>query len=78
MADIPKILTKPSPPSPHDASLITDNKPKRGVGLDFVRDTAPEPGEVTELADGVFWLRFSLPMTGLNHINLYALRDGDG
>ncbi|MGB3456159.1 MAG: MBL fold metallo-hydrolase, partial [Litorimonas sp.] len=72
----PSILKKKSPPSPHDASLLPAGK--RGVGLDFVTDDVPQPGEVRELAEGVFWLRFALPMTGLNHINLYAIRDGDG
>ena len=46
--------------------------------LDFIVDSAPEPGSVTEVADGVFWLRFALPMKGLDHINLWALKDGDG
>ena len=45
--------------------------------LSFITDEAPETGAVTEIADGVFWLRFSLPMTGLNHINLYLLKDRD-
>jgi len=46
--------------------------------LRFIRDDAPDTGAVSEIADGVFWLRFSLPMTGLDHINLYVLKDGDG
>ena len=45
--------------------------------LTFFTDTAPDVGEVTEIVDGVFWLRMSLPMAGLDHINLYFLRDGD-
>lgn len=45
--------------------------------LDFITDITPETGAVTEIADGVLWLRFSLPMTGLNHINLYLLKDRD-
>ena len=73
MADI---TTTPRPRSPHDASLLPrDNSSKL---LEFVTEEAPAPGTVTELADGVFWLRFKLPMAGLDHINLYALRDGDG
>ncbi len=37
----------------------------------------PESGDVTEVADGVFWVR--LPMWGrLNHINVWLLRDHDG
>ncbi len=45
--------------------------------LEFFTDTAPATGEVTEIVDGVYWLRMSLPMEGLDHINLYFLRDGD-
>jgi len=46
--------------------------------LKFIVDEAPASGSATEIADGVFWLRFDLPMKGLNHINLWALKDGDG
>lgn len=46
--------------------------------LKFITDETPETGSVIEVADGVYWLRFSLPMKGLNHINLWALKDGDG
>ena len=40
-------------------------------------ETAPAPGEAIEVADGVLWLRVPLPMA-LDHVNAYALRDGDG
>ena len=40
-------------------------------------ETAPEPGEAIEIAEGVLWLRMPLPMV-LNHVNVYALRDADG
>ena len=67
--------TRKTPASPHDASLLpVDNSSKL---LSFLVDEAPEAGSATEVADGVYWLRFSLPMKGLDHINLYALRDGD-
>ena len=40
-------------------------------------DQIPAPGEVTRLADGVFWVR--LPMRGrLDHINVWLLRDDHG
>ena len=39
-------------------------------------ESAPEPGGVIEVADGVFWIRMPLPMA-LDHVNLYALDDGD-
>lgn len=38
---------------------------------------APETGTAVELADGVLWLRVPLPMR-LDHVNVYALDDGDG
>jgi len=40
-------------------------------------EEAPAPGEAIELAEGVLWLRIPLPMA-LNHVNCYALREGDG
>jgi glyoxylase-like metal-dependent hydrolase (beta-lactamase superfamily II) len=41
-------------------------------------EAAPHGGEGLEVADGVLWLRMPLPMSGLNHINLWALEDGEG
>jgi glyoxylase-like metal-dependent hydrolase (beta-lactamase superfamily II) len=38
---------------------------------------APEPGSVTEVADGILWIRMPMPMR-LDHVNRYALRDADG
>lgn len=67
-------MTKASP----DASLATPSHDTSSRLLEFLTDTTPEPGNVTEVADGVFWLRFALPLKGLNHINLWALQDGDG
>lgn len=37
---------------------------------------APPPGEIIEVADGVFWLRMPLPIA-LDHINLFLIADGD-
>lgn len=37
----------------------------------------PEPGAAIEVAPGVLWARIPLPMV-LNHVNVYALDDGDG
>lgn len=37
----------------------------------------PAPGAVTEVAEGVLWLRVPLPLR-LDHVNVYALDDGDG
>lgn len=47
----------------------------RGLTWPFAR--VPEAGEAICVADGVWWLRLPLPMA-LNHINLYAIEDGDG
>src|SRR5882724_7457061 len=38
---------------------------------------APDPGQVSEICDGVLWLRMPLPLK-LDHINLWLLRDGEG
>ncbi len=40
-------------------------------------DTPPASGEAVEVAPGVLWLRLPLPTT-LDHVNVYALDDGDG
>lgn len=40
-------------------------------------DAAPDPGQATEVAPGVLWARLPLPMA-LDHVNVYALDDGDG
>ncbi|MDJ0826372.1 MAG: MBL fold metallo-hydrolase [Rhodobacter sp.] len=37
----------------------------------------PGEGEAIEVADGILWMRLPLPMA-LDHVNCYALRDGDG
>ncbi|WP_151719093.1 MBL fold metallo-hydrolase [Gemmobacter serpentinus] len=39
--------------------------------------TPPEPGAAIEVAPGVLWMRLPLPMA-LDHVNTYALDDGDG
>jgi glyoxylase-like metal-dependent hydrolase (beta-lactamase superfamily II) len=47
------------------------------AALTYPMGSAPSPGDAVEVAPGVRWLRMSLPMA-LNHINLWALEDGDG
>ena len=37
----------------------------------------PGDGETIEVAPGIHWIRLSLPMA-LDHVNVYALDDGDG
>jgi glyoxylase-like metal-dependent hydrolase (beta-lactamase superfamily II) len=37
----------------------------------------PRPGEITEVAPGILWLRLPLPFR-LNHVNVYLIEDGAG
>ena len=39
--------------------------------------TPPGEGQMLAVADGIWWLRLPLPMA-LDHVNVYALDDGDG
>ncbi|MFN3647824.1 MAG: MBL fold metallo-hydrolase [Gemmobacter sp.] len=43
----------------------------------FPHAEPPAPGAATEVAEGVLWMRLPLPMA-LDHVNVYALDDGDG
>ena len=43
----------------------------------YVGGEPPAPGEATEIADGILWARLPLPMA-LDHMNVFALDDGDG
>ena len=45
--------------------------------LRFPHETPPEGAEMIEVAKGVHWIRLPLPMK-LDHVNVYALEDGDG
>lgn len=45
--------------------------------LKFFQDAPPQPGDVTQIAEDIYWLRMSLPMKGLDHINLWFLKDND-
>ncbi len=49
----------------------------QNTGIRYPWETAPEHGQVVEVADGVLWFRLPLPMK-LDHVNIYALDDGDG
>lgn len=46
--------------------------------LTYPCPSPPAPGEALEIAPRVYWLRMRLTMVALNHINVWALRDGDG
>ncbi|MDP6706092.1 MAG: MBL fold metallo-hydrolase [Alphaproteobacteria bacterium] len=41
-------------------------------------ERVPETGEAMEIAAGVFWIRMPLELTGLDHINVWLLRDYTG
>jgi hypothetical protein len=45
--------------------------------LDYPFATPPGPGEVIEVAPGIFWLRMPLPFA-LDHINLWLIEEDDG
>ena len=47
------------------------------AGIRHPWDVPPAPGEAVEVAEGVLWMRLPLPMA-LDHVNIYALDDGDG
>lgn len=42
-----------------------------------LHDVPPAPGEAIEVDEGLLWIRLPLPMA-LDHVNVYALDDGDG
>jgi len=46
-------------------------------GIRYPWAEPPEHGAAAEIADGVLWMRLPLPMK-LDHVNVYALDDGDG
>jgi glyoxylase-like metal-dependent hydrolase (beta-lactamase superfamily II) len=44
--------------------------------LRFPHEDPPGPGEAIEVAEGILWVRLPLPMR-LDHVNVYALDEGD-
>ena len=46
-------------------------------GIRYPFAEPPGEGEAIEVAEGVLWMRLPLPMA-LDHVNVYALDDGDG
>jgi glyoxylase-like metal-dependent hydrolase (beta-lactamase superfamily II) len=47
-----------------------------GAGVSFSFAEAPAPGRVTEVAEGVLWMRLPMRMRP-DHVNVYALDEGD-
>lgn len=61
-----------------DGVFDQDRAERAGArGLVYPCGAPPEPGSAAEVAPGVLWLRLPLPMA-LDHINVWALRDGEG
>ena len=47
------------------------------IALEHPFAEPPQPADILPVADGVLWIRMPLPFA-LDHINLWALEDGDG
>ncbi|WP_407493782.1 MBL fold metallo-hydrolase [Pseudooceanicola sp. MF1-13] len=45
--------------------------------LDYPFPEPPAPGAAVTLAPGLLWMRLALPLA-LDHVNIYAIEDGDG
>jgi len=54
-----------------------DMAAREARGLTYPFGPPPGSGEAVEIAADVLWMRLAMPMA-LNHINVYAIRDGDG
>jgi glyoxylase-like metal-dependent hydrolase (beta-lactamase superfamily II) len=46
-------------------------------GLAYPYPSPPAPGEAVEITPDIRWMRLAMPIA-LNHINVYAVRDGEG
>lgn len=61
-----------------DGVAATDVNGSRGPrGLTYPFERPPGPAEALEIAPDVRWMRLAMPIA-LNHINVYAVRDGEG
>ncbi len=54
----------------------TQRQTVKGLTYPWGCNQAPHPGELQQVADGVWWLHMPLPFS-LNRINLWLLEDGD-
>jgi len=57
--------------------MTTASPPASAPALQYPFPDRPSLGETIEVAPGVLWIRMPLPYT-LDHINLWAIEDGDG
>ncbi len=55
----------------------TDSPQPEAAALSYPCGEPPPPGTARAIAPGILWLRMPLPFS-LNHINLWAIEDGDG
>ncbi len=55
----------------------TDVAGREERGLSYPHPSPPAPGDAVEITPGILWMRLAMPMA-LNHINVYAVRDGEG
>lgn len=60
-----------------DGQAITKGSHRNSGGPDYLPLDIPVPGHAVQVAEGVLWLRFPLPMA-LDHVNVWAVRDGEG
>ena len=58
-----------------DGAPISLERTERG--LTYPQPALPLHGEAVTVADGVLWMRIAMPIA-LDHINVYAIADGDG
>jgi glyoxylase-like metal-dependent hydrolase (beta-lactamase superfamily II) len=56
---------------------LPDSEPRTRARLVYPFEAPPERGTTIEVAPGVHWIRMPMPFA-LNHINLWAIADGDG
>jgi glyoxylase-like metal-dependent hydrolase (beta-lactamase superfamily II) len=49
----------------------------KGLNYPWSREINPAAGEAQQIAEGVYWVRFPMPIS-LDHINIWLLEDGEG
>lgn len=59
------------------ADGVGDPPASASRGIEHPCGPPPGPGHAVEVAPGVLWMRLPLPMA-LDHVNVWALSDGDG
>lgn len=62
---------------PETEAEVRQRKAAEKEALDYPFTIPEAPGDVTEVAAGVYWARIPMPMA-LDHINVYLLDDVDG